>query len=53
MLPVQVAGEGPDTDQVTVVAKLPVPVTVAVNCCWVPMVAVVGVTVIEVTVEAV
>jgi hypothetical protein len=46
MLPVQ--PEGPVTDQVTVVAKLPVPVTVAVNCCSVPMVAALGVTVIEV-----
>ena len=49
MLPVQL--EGPVTDQVTVVAKVPVPITVAVNCCWVPMVAVAGVTMIEVTVD--
>jgi hypothetical protein len=40
MLLVQV--EGPVTDQVTVLAKLPVPATVAVNCTWVPMVAVAG-----------
>ena len=31
MLPVQ--EEGPVTDQVTLVEKVPVPVTVAVNCC--------------------
>jgi hypothetical protein len=46
MLPVQ--EEGPVTDQVTVVEKLPVPFTMAVNCCSVPMVAVFGVTVTEV-----
>jgi len=31
---------GPSNDQVTVLLKLPVPVTVAVNCVgWLPMVA--------------
>jgi hypothetical protein len=39
-LPVQL--EGPVTDQVTVLAKFPVPATVAVNCTWVPMVAASG-----------
>ena len=40
MLPVQ--AEGPVTDQFTVLAKLPVPVKVAVNWTWVPIVAVAG-----------
>jgi hypothetical protein len=37
---------GAATDQVTPLLKLPVPVTVAVNCTCVPMMAVFGVTVI-------
>jgi hypothetical protein len=41
------------TDHVTVVLKLPVPCTFAVNCCCVPIVAVLGVTVIDVIGEAV
>ena len=40
--------EGPAYDHVTAELKLPVPATVATNCTWVPMIAVVGVTVIEV-----
>jgi hypothetical protein len=40
---------GAAADQVTELSKLPVPCTAALNCTWVPMVAVVGVTVIEVT----
>jgi hypothetical protein len=41
------------TAHVTVVLKLPVPCTFAVNCCCVPIVAVFGVTVIDVIGEAV
>jgi hypothetical protein len=48
MLPVK--PEGPAYDHVTAELKPPVPATVATNCTWVPMVAVVGVTVIEVIV---
>jgi hypothetical protein len=39
---------GAVTDHVTLVLKLPVPATVAANCTCVPMVAVDGVTVIDV-----
>jgi hypothetical protein len=41
--------EGAAIDQETAVLKLPVPATVATNCTWLPIVAVAGVTVIEVT----
>ena len=53
MLPVQPAG--PVTDQLTALLKLPVPLTAALNCRVVPMVAVAGfgVTTTEVMAEAV
>jgi len=41
---------GPNNDQVTALLKFPEPETVAVNCTWVPMIATLGETLIEVIV---